>query len=69
MKNQKCRIRPKIINDDLYYPFSMKINKRSGNCFSINDPYFKLILNTKQIKVRKNCTCECKSNSCVCNNK
>ena len=41
MKNQECKVRPKIINNDLLYPFSIKVNKRSGNCNSINDPYFK----------------------------
>ena len=41
MKNQECKVRPKIINNDLYYPFSIKVNKCRGNCNSINDPYFK----------------------------
>ena len=41
MKNQECKVRPKIINNDLYYPFSIKVNKCSGNRNSINDPYFK----------------------------
>ena len=41
MENQKCKVRPKIISNDLYYSFSIKVNKCSGNCNSINDPYFK----------------------------
>ena len=27
MKNQECKLRPKIINNDLFYPFSIKVNK------------------------------------------
>ena len=54
MKNQECKVRPKIINNDLHYPFSIKVNKCSENCDSINNPYFKF---------------ECKLNSSVCNNK
>ena len=46
MKNQECKIRPEIINvntaEPLFYPFSIKVNKRSGSCNSINDPYAKL---------------------------
>ena len=41
MKNQECKVRPKIINSALYYSFSIKVNKCSRNCNSINDPYFK----------------------------
>ena len=41
MKNQECKVRPKIINNDLHYPFSIKVNKCSENCDSINNPYFK----------------------------
>ena len=36
MKNQECKIRPEIINistnNALFYPFSVKVNKCSGNC-------------------------------------
>ena len=44
MNNQKCRT---IIintnnNEPLFYPFSIKINKCSGSCNNINDPYAKL---------------------------
>ena len=41
MMNQKCKVRPKVINNDLFYPFSIKVNKSSGNCNNINDPYSK----------------------------
>ena len=43
LNNQKCKLRPKIIdvssNNPIFYPFSVKINRCSGNCNSINDPY------------------------------
>ena len=43
MINQECITRPKIINvnsnNPIFYPFSIKINKCSGNCNNINDPY------------------------------
>ena len=36
MKNQECKVRPQIINvnsnNPIFYPFSIKINKCSGNC-------------------------------------
>ena len=42
VNNQKYKVRPKIvdINSDspMFYPFSIKVNKFSGNCNSINDP-------------------------------
>ena len=43
MKNQECKVRPKIIHvsssDPILYPFSIRVNKCSGNCNSINDLY------------------------------
>ena len=45
MKNQECKVRPEIIdtnsNNPIFYPFSIKINKCSGNCNNINNPYAK----------------------------
>ena len=41
LKNQECKVRPKIINNDLFYPFRIKVNICSGNCNSINYPYLK----------------------------
>ena len=42
MKNQKCKVRPEIINvnsnEPVFYPFSIKISKCSGSCNNINDP-------------------------------
>ena len=46
MKNQKCKVRPKIVNingnNPILYPFSVKINRCSGNCNNINDPYARI---------------------------
>ena len=46
MNNQECKIRSKLIdvnsNELVFYPFSIKINKCSGSCNNINDPYAKL---------------------------
>ena len=48
MKNQECKARPKIIdinNDEpVFYPYSIKVNKCTGNCNNINDPYAKLCI-------------------------
>ena len=45
MKNQNCKVRQEIINvnstNPIFYPFSIKINKCSGNCNNINNPYVK----------------------------
>ena len=46
MKNQEYKVRPEIVdinsNNSIFYPFSIKINKCSGNCNNINDPYAKI---------------------------
>ena len=46
MNNQECKVRPKIAdvssNNPIFYRFSVKINRCSGNCNSINDPYAKI---------------------------
>ena len=46
LKNQKCKVRPEIVdinsNNPIFYPFSIKINKCSGSCNDINDPYAKI---------------------------
>ena len=43
MNNQKCKVRPEIINvnsdEPVFYPFSIKTSKCSGSCNNINDPY------------------------------
>ena len=46
MINQECKTRPPIVNvnsnNPIFYPFSIKISKCSGNCNNINDPYSKI---------------------------
>ena len=46
MNNEECKIRPDILNinrDELsFYPDSVEVNKCSGSCNNINDPYAKL---------------------------
>ena len=46
MKNQECKVGSEIINIDsnnpIFYPFSIKINRCSGNCNNINDPYARI---------------------------
>ena len=42
MKNQECKTRPQVINvnsnNPIFYPFSIKTSKCSGNCNNINYP-------------------------------
>ena len=46
LKNQECKVEPKIAdinnNNPIFYPFSVKVNRCSGNCNNINDPYAKM---------------------------
>ena len=46
INNQECKTRTKVINTNnnelVFYPFSIMLNKCSGNCNNINDPYAKL---------------------------
>ena len=48
MNNQEFKVRPKIIDVNNYepvlYPYSIKVNKCSGHCSNINDPYAKLCI-------------------------
>ena len=43
MNNQERKVRPEIINinsnEPLFYPYSIKVNKWTGSCNNINDPY------------------------------
>ena len=46
MKNQECKIKTKITNinnnEHWFYPYNIEVNKCSGSCNNINDPYSKL---------------------------
>ena len=48
MSNQECKARSKIVNvnsnNPIFYPFSVKASKCSGNCNDINDPYAKICI-------------------------
>ena len=46
MKNQEYKLRPEIVyinsNNAMFYPFSVKVNRCSGNCNHINNPYARI---------------------------
>ena len=46
IKNQECKVRPEITNvnsnNPIFYPLSIKLNKCSGNCNSINNTHPKI---------------------------
>ena len=46
MKNRECKVRSEIIsinsNNPMFYLFSIKVNKCSGNCNDTNDPYARI---------------------------
>ena len=69
IKNQECKARPEIINinsnNPLFYPFSIKTSKYSGNCNNISDSYAK----TCVPDVPEACKCKCRLAEIVCNNK
>ena len=58
MNNQKSKVRPKVVdinsNSPMFYPFNIKVNKCSGNCNNINNPYAKIcVLDTvKDLNVK-----------------
>ena len=59
MNNQACKARPQVVNvnsnNPIFYPFSIKTSKCSGNCNNINDPYARIcvpdIIKNLNIKV------------------
>ena len=46
MNNQECKITPEIINlninEPIFYPYSININRCKGSCNTINDTYAKI---------------------------
>ena len=46
IKNQECKTRPQVVNvnsnNPIFYPFSIKASKCSGNCININNLYAKI---------------------------
>ena len=83
--NQECKSRPEIVNvnnnEPVFYPFSMKTSKFSGNCNNINDVNVFKNVNTKVlnlmsrtnktrlIKWHETCKCKCRLDAGVCNSK
>ena len=43
MSNKSCKVRPQVVNvnsnNPIFYPFSIKTSKCSGNCNNINNPH------------------------------
>ena len=43
MSNKACKVRPQVVNvnsnNPIFYPFSIKTSKCSGNCNNINNPH------------------------------
>ena len=56
MNDQECKIISEIINvnEPVFYPYNITINKCRGSCNTINDPYAKLCVSDtiKNINVR-----------------
>ena len=58
IKIQECKVRPKTVdvssNNPIFYPFSIKVNKCSGSCNNINNPYAKICVPDmiKDLKVK-----------------
>ena len=46
MKSQECKVQPEIVNvssnNPIFHPFNIKVNKCSGKCNNINDPYARI---------------------------
>ena len=46
MNNQESKIRSQVVNinsdNSFFYPYNIQIDKCSGSCNNINDPYSKL---------------------------
>ena len=58
MKNQECKVRPEIIdinsNDSIFYLFSIKTNKCSGDCNNVSNPYAQICIpdTVKNLNIR-----------------
>ena len=48
MSNQKCKVRPALININsnmpLFYPYSVLVSNYSGSCIDITNPYASLYI-------------------------
>ena len=58
IKNQKYKVRPEIVNinsnNPIFYPFSVKINRCSGNCDNVNNLHARICVadNVKNLNVK-----------------
>ena len=56
MNNQSCKARPEIFNvstnNPVFYLFSIKTSKCSGNCNNINDTYAKICVPDVDLNVK-----------------
>ena len=56
LKNQECKVRSEIVNinrnNPMFCPFSVKINKCSGSCNNINNPYAKICVPDTEKKLK-----------------
>ena len=66
LNNQPCQARPMVVNinsdETLFYPFTAYVNKCSGSCNKIDDPYAQVCvpdkvknINVKAFNVRSKC--------------
>ena len=45
MKNQECKIREVVVNNEyITYPYSIKVNRCNGNCNNISNPYSRVCI-------------------------
>ena len=77
IKNDQ-KVRPEKINinsnEPSFYPYSININKCSGSCNNINDPYAKNLIvfdlisrtnETRYIKLHETCKSKCRLDASV----
>ena len=57
MTNKECKVRRGIANinsdEPVFYPFSIKRSKCSGNCNNINNPYAKICVPDVAKKIKR----------------
>ena len=39
VNNKRCWLRPTLVDETLFYPFIVSVNKCGGSCYTIDDPY------------------------------
>ena len=76
MSNQKCRVKLTMVNinsnEPLFHPYSILVNKCSGSCNDINNPYTKLCIphvknmNNNLLSKNNETCCVLAWNLCVC---